>query len=134
MTKQQSPDWSIGSKDVAKLEDATGDGAVVREMAPSPDGKRLALVLQLPDDTMRVWVNGEVWEPEFEKAWHLRFTPDGRALVLVRQDDQWSVALDGQVWEERFDYAWNPKITPNGHVGVQIKRDNQYSVAIDGTA
>jgi hypothetical protein len=83
----------------------------VHEWSVSPDGERLAAPVLTEPDTFSVAVNGEVWEDDFEKAWHLAFGPDGRLTALVRVDDEWTVAVDGELWEERYEFAWNTKFS-----------------------
>jgi hypothetical protein len=122
-----------GERVVGDLDELGRGFAEICELAVSPDGERVAAVLEKEPDELRVGVAGDLWDDEFEKAWGLRFTPDGRAIALVRMDDEWTVCVDGVPWEERWEFAWNPKITPDGRViAVQIKRDMAYSVAVEG--
>jgi len=107
----------------------------VHEPVVSPDGEHLAVVVRTEEDdeVYGVWIDGTLWEEEFEKAWNLRFAPDGRLIALVRQDEEWTVGVDGELWEERFEFLWNLQLSGDGTVvAVQAKVDDAYTIAVDG--
>ena len=114
MTETRSWDWDIGSRKVCDLTELAQKFTDVHEFAVSPDGERIAAPVLTAPDVFAVWVNGELWNGEYEKAWHLRFTPDGRLWALVRIDDEWTLAADGEPWEQRWEFAWNPVFSNDG--------------------
>ena len=117
MQADQAWDWEPGARTV--LEDATACAAPhewVEEPEASPDGERLAEVVNLGDGRFSVCVNGEPWETDFEKAWYLRFSPDGRLTAVTMEDGMWTVSVDGQSWEESFDFAWGTCFASEGWV------------------
>ena len=126
-------DWAAGERTLADLGQIRGALKAVHELVASSDGERIAAPVQKDDDVFGVCVNGEVWEADFEKAWHLAFAPDGRLTALVRIDDEWTVAVDGEPWEQRFEFAWNTKFSKDGSkIAAQIKQDMQYAIAVNG--
>nr|MCU0233008.1 hypothetical protein [Thermoanaerobaculales bacterium] len=108
MAEGNAGSWEPGSETIADLAALRGRFAEVHELAVSPDGRRVAAPVLAGPDAARVWVSDGEWEGEFEKAWHLRFLPDGRLCALVRIDDEWTVAIDGVPWEGRWEFVWNP--------------------------
>ena len=126
-------DWQPGKKNPADFSKIKSEYKRVDELAVSPDGERLAALVQNEDDSFGICVNGELIGETTELAWYLRFLPNGKFITLVRIDDAWTVAVDGMPWEERFEYVWNPQIALDGDfIGVLYKRDMMYGVAIDG--
>jgi hypothetical protein len=132
-----SKDWSWDESErvVADLGGVAQPGEHVRELSPSADGERFAMVLEKDATSASVAVNGERWPVELEKAWKLGHTADGRTLALVRVDDQWTVIVDGKLWESRFEFAWNPRLSSDGKtIAVQVKREMQHAVAVNDRA
>jgi hypothetical protein len=125
--------WEEGKKQIADLSQARETYSEVHESVTSPDGERIAVpVVKGPDD-FGVWVNGDLWDGDFEKAWHLKFSPDGKLTALVRIDDEWTAAVEGQAWESRWEFAWNTRFNDDGSaIAVQIKDNMQYSIAVNG--
>ena len=134
MTHQQSWDWDPGNRVVADVSELRTQYEDVHEFAVSADGEKIAVpVVKERPDTLGVWVNGELWEGEYEKAWQLRFTPDGRLVALVRADDEWTVAVDGIPWEETFDFVWDLTISPDGSaIVVKAKQEPRYTMVRNG--
>lgn len=131
----RTPSWDVDRRVVADLRPVYEQFDAVGQWQASSDGLHVAAAVTLEDGSQQVCVDGTPWEAVYEKAWHLRFGPDGRLAALVRLDDQWTVAVDGQEWPERFDYVWNTKFSRDGSViAAQIKRDARHSVALDGVA
>lgn len=132
-TDRASWDWGAGKRVVGNLKQMAEGFATILEARPSPDGEKLALVLEREPDKLQIRANGELFDTELEKAWHLRFFPDGRPWALVRVDDEWTVMVGGELWPERWEFAWNPMLSGDGRsLGVQIKRDMEYSIAVNG--
>jgi len=125
--------WTVEKRLVADLEKLASEHGVLKEIAVSPDGETAGAIFDKSTSEATIAVGERCWEGALEKAWHLRFCPDGRALALVRIDDAWTVMVDGTPWEESFDFAWNTKVTTDGKtIAAQIKRDNKYGVAVNG--
>ena len=114
MPNQSSWNWEPQERRIAELAPLRERFFEVHEYAVSPDGERIAVPVVPEPGGARVWENGALWDDELERAWSLRYTPDGRLAALVRVDDMWSVAVDGKRWEGAFDFAWNLKTSPAG--------------------
>lgn len=129
--------WNFGeeSHQIADLSKIRADYTDVHEFVVSDDGEIIAAPVEKESGQFGICVNGKLWEGEFEKAWHLKFSPNGQLTALVRIDDRWTVAVQGEPWEERFEFAWNTKFNSDGNaIGVQIKKsDFHLSLAINGT-
>ncbi len=133
MVNREAWDWNKGKRAICDLGAVRDRFDEVHEWAVSPDGERIAAPVLTAPETYSVAVNDQRWEGEFEKAWHLAFTPDGKLTALVRIDDEWTVAVDGEPWENRWEYAWNPIFNRDGSViAVQIKDNMEYTVAVNG--
>ena len=133
MVDRERWNWDTGKKLVCDLRAIEGRFYQVHEWVVSPDGESIAAPVLTGPEVFRISVNGELWDGEFEKAWHLVFAPDGPLTALVRIDDEWTVAIDGVTWEERWEFAWNPTFNRDGSVlAVQIKDNMQYTVAVNG--
>ncbi len=125
--------WDTGKKLVCDLRALQDRFDQVHEWVVSADGERVAAPVLTAPGVFRVWVNGALWEGEYEKAWHLAFGPDGRLTALVRVDDEWTVGIDGELWDARWEFAWNPTFNRDGGViAVQIKDNMEYTVAVNG--
>jgi hypothetical protein len=125
--------WELERRPIADLGALGSEYPEVHELVASADGTRIAAPVLKAPDVFGVWVNGALWEGEFEKAWHLEFAPDGRLTALVRIDDAWTLGVDGELWEERWEFAWNPTFSRDGRViALQVKDDMQYTVAVNG--
>jgi len=126
-------DWELGKRPISDLGVVCDRFADVHEWIVSADGERIAAPVLTAPDVFRVLVNDSLWEDEFEKAWHLNFSPDGRLTALVRVDDEWTLGIDGKLWDERWEFAWNPTFNRDGSViAVQIKDNMEYTVAVNG--
>ncbi len=98
----------------------------------SPDGEKIAVVVENENRETTVWVNGKTWENVFERVCYLQFTPDNRLICTVQKDGLWTVAIDGNLWENSFDYVWNLQFNQDGKViAVNVKVGNQYSVCVN---
>lgn len=124
-------DWQTPEKQIP-VKEWEADFNWVQEPCVSPDGERIAAIANEDEAQFAVCVNGETWEEPFEKAWSLKFAPDGRLAVLGANDEEWTVCVDGQRWENRFDYVWDLKFTPDGsHIGAAIQQDSEYGMAVN---
>lgn len=107
MKNVENWDWTPGKKIVADLSKWRSEYQAVYEPYTSPDGEKIAAIVQDDEESFTVCVNGTVWEQGFDKIWNLRFLPDGRTVALVSDMAEWSVAIDGTPWENKFEFAWN---------------------------
>jgi hypothetical protein len=132
MVDVNSWDWETGEKTVS-LSEWEGRFKWIEEPYASPDGERVAAVVNIEEGEFNVCVNGDTWENTFDKIWHLRFSPDGRLTALVSEMGEWTVAVDGTPWEGRFGYVWNPLFSRDGaHMAVAVQQDMKYCMALDG--
>ena len=124
-------DWETSEKSIV-----TGDWkdkfGWVEEPCVSPDGEKIASIVNIDEGEFSVCVNGEAWEEVFDKIWYLRFSPDGRLTALVSDMGEWTVAVDGEAWEGRYGYVWNTKFSPDGkNIAVAVQQDMEYCAAIN---
>jgi len=99
----------------------------VEEFCVSPDGEKIAAIVKLGEQGFGVCRNGDLWEKDFSRVWHLRFSPDGRLTALVSEEDEWAIAVDGRPWENKFDYVWNTLFSPDGRdITVACQKDMAY--------
>ena len=106
--------WETGSRQIADFKQWQNQFNWVEELCVSPNGEKLAAIVNQTEGEFNVCVNGDAWETTFEKIWNLRFTPDGRLCALVSEMGEWTVAVDGTAWENKFGYVWNLMFSPNG--------------------
>ncbi|MEJ2057713.1 MAG: hypothetical protein P8X39_07735, partial [Desulfofustis sp.] len=90
MAEEQSWDWENGEKRIP-FEEWKENFRWVEEPYVSPDGENIAAIVNVDEGQFDVCVNGEPWGAEFDKAWHLRYTPSGRLSVLVSEMGEWTV-------------------------------------------
>jgi len=78
MAEEQSWDWDTGEKRIP-FGEWKENFRWVEEPYVSPDGEKIAAIVNIDEGQFSVCVNGETWEAVFDKIWHLRFTPSGAA-------------------------------------------------------
>jgi len=133
MPGQEAWDWTTDRKLVADLTRLRSQYHEVHEFVASPDGERIAVPVVKDAETCAVCVNEELWDGECERAWHLKFAPDGRLTALVRVDDAWSVSVEGERWGEEYEFVWDTQFSRDGSaIAVQVKQEVDYSVAVNG--
>ena len=104
MCETSTWDWDIGKRLVADTNEWKSRFAYIEEPYVSPDGEKLAAIIRTEASEFSVCENGAVWENSFDKAWYLRFAPDGRSTAMVSDTGAWTVAVDGTPWENTFDF------------------------------
>ena len=105
MVDSQSWDWNPGEKKIS-LGDWKENYQWVEEPYVSPDGEKIASIVNIDEGEFTVCVNGQTWgETVFDKIWHLRFVPDGRLTAIVSEMGEWTMAVDGEAWENKFGYT-----------------------------
>jgi len=125
-------DWDSGEKKVG-LADWSTQFNWVEELYASPNGEKVAAVVNIDEGEFNVCVNGETWENVFDKIWYLRFAPDGRLTALVSEMGEWTVAVDGAAWENKFGYVWNTLFSSDGkNIAVAAQQDMQYCMVRNG--
>ena len=133
MVDSKSWDWETGEKKIP-LGDWKSRFKWVEEPYVSPDGERVAAVVNIDEGEFNVCVNGESWETPFDKIWHLRFAPDGRLTALISEMGEWTVAVDGVCWENKYAYVWNPLFSSDGeNIAVAVQQDMRYAMALNGS-
>ena len=133
MVNVENWDWVTPSKLVCDTERWKEQFRWVEDFEVSPDGEKIAAVVNLDEGEFSVRVNEETWEGPFEKAWHLRFSPDGRLTCIVMADMDWTVAVDGKPWENAFGYVMEVKFSVDGkNICAFIQQDGQYGTAVNG--
>ena len=95
MHRKSGWDWEISKRVIADIEHWRHLFNWVEELYVSPDGEKVAAVVNLAEGEFNVCVNGETWGTVFDKIWNLRFAPDGRLAGLVSEMGEWTVAVDG---------------------------------------
>ena len=123
-------DWDTGEKQIPFAE-WKSQFRWVEEPQASPDGEKIAAIVNIDEGEFNVCVNGQTWENTYDKIWHLRFCPDGQLTALVSEMGEWTVAVDGAAWENKFGYVWNPLYTNDG-VAVAAQQDMRYSMVLNG--
>ncbi len=107
----------------------------VEEFHASPDGEKIAAIVNKEEGVFQICENGSVWETEFEKSWDLKYTPDNRCTAIVSLDQEWTLAVDGKIWENRFDYLWNSQFSSEGKtIAAAIQKDMKHSVVVNDSA
>lgn len=105
----------------------------VHEFVVSPDGERIATVVENKNFQKFLWVNETLVEEPFERINFLSFSPDGRLMATVQKDGMWSVFVEDHLWRERFEYIWNLKTDRLGNViAANVKQEDSYSVCVNG--
>ncbi len=131
MLDRQHWDWDTGEKKIP-FSDWKKSYNWVEEPQTSPDGEKIAAIVNIDEGEFTVCVNGQSWEPVYDKIWYLRFSPDGRATALVSEMGEWTVAVDGVPWENRYGYVWNTCFSPDGkRIAVAVVQDMKYGMAIN---
>lgn len=133
MKNEEKWDWDVLKKEIP-IKEWQENYNWVEEFYVSPDGERIASIVNTDEAEFSVCVNGEVWEETFEKAWSLRFAPNGKLVALVSNDEEWTICTDGSNWETWFDYIWDLKITSDGSfIGAAVQKDGEYGMAVNDT-
>jgi len=103
-------DWETKNKVIANINEWKEKYIDVRELTPSPDGEKIAGIVQPETRKFTLCVNGETWEDLFDRMYSLRFNLENQPICLVYSDYQWTVAIGdkGETrWENTFDMMWN---------------------------
>ncbi len=116
--------WEQGRRPIGDLGPLGREYPEVHELVVSPDGERIAAPVVKAPDAFGVWVNGELWEGEFEKAWHLELRarrPPDRAGARSTTSGRWrSTASRGR---SAASSPGTRKFSRDGSaIAVQVKR------------
>ena len=114
MNHKENWDWQPGRRTIADLAAWRETYDYMEEVAFSPDGESAATIVKTPDAEFAVCQNGQLWENVFDKAWYLRYAPDGRLCAIVSDAGEWTLAIDGDTWESRVDYLYDLRFAPAG--------------------
>ncbi len=128
-------DWQRGKKIVANVREWKEKFHQVYEPIPSPDGEKIAAVVEVDKGQCSVCINNKTWEQTFERISFPSFSTSGSFICLVLQNYEWTLAEEGKTLEETFDYAWNLKCHPkNNSIAFNIKKGDLYGVCLNGKA
>ena len=131
MKDKHTWDWQTDKKEIP-IKDWQDAFNWVEEPYVSPDGEKIAAIVNQDEAEFSVCVNGETWEESFEKAWSLKFASDGKLAVLASKDEEWSVCRDGVFWETWFDFIWDLQLSADGQfISVAVQKDSQYGMAVN---
>ena len=133
MKNEKTWDWQILKKEIP-INEWQERFNWIEEPCVSPDGEKIASIVNTDDAEFSVCVNGETWEETYEKAWSMRFAPDGKLVALVSNDEEWTISVNGSSWETMFDYIWDLKITSKGSfIGAAVQKDGEYGMVVNDT-
>ncbi|MCG8565263.1 MAG: Tmc redox complex protein TmcD [Desulfobacterales bacterium] len=132
MQEKESWDWNTDLKEIP-VKEWNDRFNWVQGHRVSPDGEKIAAVVNVDEMAFGICVNGETWEGEYEKAWQLTQLPDNRFAAFVCNDEEWTLAIDGQEWEDKFDFIWDLKVNPAGDkICAAVQTDMEYGMAVNG--
>lgn len=129
-------DWNSGTRKIADLGQWQEAYPYLEEYYVSPDGERIAAIVQTPEmaeePVFGICENGSLSEATFDKIYYLRYLPDGRLFALVQDTGEWTAAVDGTAWENRAEFAWNPQFSPSGqHVAIATQNARKYAALLN---
>ncbi len=107
---KESWDWGTKNKVIANIKEWKEKYIDIRELTPSPDGEKIAGIVQPETRRFTLCVNGETWEDLFDRVYSLKFNLENQPICLIYTDYQWTVAIGdkGETrWENMFDMMWN---------------------------
>ncbi|PMP97944.1 MAG: hypothetical protein C0169_01460, partial [Thermodesulfobacterium geofontis] len=113
---KESWDWETRNKVIANIKEWKEKFIDIRELTPSPDGEKIAGIVQPETRKFTLCVNGETWEDLFDRMYSLKFNLDNEPICLGYSDYQWTVIIGdkGETrWENTFDMMWNLTLSPD---------------------
>lgn len=132
MKTKDSWDWDTSKKTIPVGEWAEKYNWI-EEIHVSPDGEKVASIVNIDDAEFGICENGSVLDGTFEKAWSLRYGANGKPVCFAANDDEWTVFTPGDTWEDTFDYIWDMKINSDGsQISASVQRDGEYGMAVNG--
>ncbi len=131
-------DWNSGTRTIADLGQWRDAYPYREEYYVSPDGERIAAVVQtsemVEEPAYGICENGALWETPFDNIFYLRYLADGRLFALVQDTGEWTVAVDGTTWENRYEFAWNPQFSVSGQqIVIATQNARKYAAALNDT-
>lgn len=125
MGERQNWDWETKEKCITDLNLWKTKSIDIRELTASPDGEKVAGVVQPETRRFTLCVNGEFADDLFDRMYALKFTPDGTPVCLGYADYQWTVLTGDKCenrWENVYDMMWNLTLSEDGKtIAVNIK-------------
>lgn len=132
MINKSDWDWNPGTKIVVDSLNCPLLYVWREEPQVSPDGEKIASVINTGDYQFSVCENLRNWDVSFEKVWGLHYSPDGRLTAIVMQDDEWTICVDGQSWKEKFDYVWDIQFSSKGKsISAAIQKELRYGMCVN---
>ncbi|MCK5099733.1 MAG: Tmc redox complex protein TmcD, partial [Desulfobacteraceae bacterium] len=92
MKDKNAWDWQTTNKEIP-VKEWKDRFNWIEDLHVSPDGEKIASIVNTDEAEFNVCVNGEIWEETLEKAWGLRFLPDGRLAAMVSNDEEWTICV-----------------------------------------
>jgi len=124
-------DWQTKEKLICDVNEWKDRFSLVHEFITTPDGEKLAAIVEIEDKKVTPCINGQTWSNTFERVCFLSFLPNASLACLVLQNYEWTLAVDEKVMEEAFDYAWNLQFC-NDTLAFNIKKEDSYGVCVNG--
>jgi len=133
MVEKKDWDWEIESRVIVELLDCPLRYIWREEPKVSPDGEKIAFIINEGENKFSVCQNKTHWEEAYDKVWSLKYGPDGRLSVLALTDEgRWTVVTEQVPWENSFDFAWELQFSTDGsQIGVAIQNEQQYGMAVN---
>ncbi len=133
MVEKKDWDWEIESRVIVELLDCPLRYIWREEPKVSPDGEKIAFIINEGENKFSVCQNKTHWEEAYDKLWSLKYGPDGRLSVLALTDEgRWTVVTEQVPWENSFDFAWELQFSTDGsQIGVAIQNEQQYGMAVN---
>ncbi|WP_353684303.1 hypothetical protein V4D30_00540 [Thermodesulfovibrio sp. 3907-1M] len=126
-------DWETKEKLVCDVSEYNDKFCLVHEFIVSPDGEKIAAVVEIEDKRVTPCINGKTWDDTFERVCFLRLITDGSVACLVLKNYEWTMAKDEVLLDETFDYAWNLQFSKDAScVAFNVKKGDSYGVCVNG--
>jgi hypothetical protein len=131
MEEKQSWDWNTDEKEIPVKEWETRFNWV-EEPCISPDGERIASIVNVDEMVFGICENGDLWDGEYEKAWNLRAVPGKGFAACICKDEEWTLAVNGMEWSNLFDFIWDLQISPDGsQISLAFQLDGEYGMVVN---
>lgn len=131
MSEKIEWNWEISKKQIAHISKSETEIQWREESQVSPDGEKIAAIVNIDAMDFGICVNNEILEEHYERAWKLHFAPNGQLICLVTLDEEPTISIDGEAIEERFGFVWQPMFA-KGTLAAAIQNDMEYGMYHNG--